>query len=291
MIICFFHTKPIELQDLCRVDGPPSHARNMVKRGSSWTAESLLLLGLGQGQLPQSTQPVACGGQYTYMFLPLWQVGEILENLGHETQHDQHGANILQEKMHGTSCVWLQTSHSSSRALHRNCESNTRTSPLWSPTASWCPVQSIDVSSDGSTTIFIKTQSCENHLAVTREILARCRKEAMMTCHRPSCMSALQETQLGLKCNLWIEFHYLHHNPSKSLVRRSRAPLLPESSSPVLPGVIHPQCLVQTTSCQQTAAPSDAKDRFGSIADRVHQGKLLKLWASRKRKSCMTYPV
>jgi hypothetical protein len=39
------------------------------------------------------------------MFLPLWQVGEILENLGHETQHDQHGANILQEKMHGTSCV------------------------------------------------------------------------------------------------------------------------------------------------------------------------------------------
>lgn len=76
------------------------------------------------------------------------------------------------KKMHGTSCVWLQTSHSSSRALHRNCESHTRTSPLPSPTASWCSVQLMDHTLDGSTTIFIKAQSCENHLAVTREILA-----------------------------------------------------------------------------------------------------------------------
>ena len=113
----------------------------------------------------------------------------------------------------------------------------------------------------------------------------------MITCHRPSSMSALQETQLGLKCNLWITFRCLHHNPSKSLLQRSRAPLLPESSSPVLLGVIHPQCLVLTTSCQQTAAPSNAKDRFGSIADRVHQGKLLKLWASQNTISCMTYPM
>ena len=125
---------------------------------------STFLLRLGQGQLPQSTQR----GRGMRRVDSRRDLGKSWTWNPTRSTH----ANILQENLHGTSCIWLQTSHSSSRALHRNFESNTRTSPLPSPTASWCPVQLMDHTADGSTMIFIKAQSCENHLAVTREILA-----------------------------------------------------------------------------------------------------------------------
>ena len=189
--------------------------------------------------------------------------------------------------------ISLQPSYASSNAPHRNCESNTRTSPFQSPMANRCPVQSIEATMDGSTTIFTKAQSCQNHLVMTRP-------SSMSTLHKLNLLDSLGKTKVAFSESSGFEVQLVdpfsltssQHTTTavpESLLLFSGAPLPPWSSSPVLQGVIHPQCLVVATRCQQTAAPSDATDDTRSISERLYERELLKLWASQKTISCMTH--